>query len=85
MAHHKSAIKRIRTSEKSRQRNRSNRSRLRHLLVKLNEAKDKEVIPAAGAAVAAVDHYARKGLIHPNKAARIKSRAQKKAFAASKA
>jgi len=85
LAHHKSAIKRIRTSENARVRNRANRSALRTVVRKLEKA-DAKTLPTVSKEVASVaDHMARKGIIHKNKAARLKSQAQKKAAKAAKA
>ena len=78
MANSAQARKRARTSEKSRQRNASQRSMMRTKVKKVftaiaagdkgnAEAALKEAIPV-------LDHMARKGLIHKNKAARYKSR-----------
>ncbi len=78
MANHRSALKRIRTSEKSRQRNRvvrgSTRSVVRRArgLVDKNQLGEAEV--AVQSAVSALDRAASKGVIHKNNAARRKSR-----------
>ena len=78
----KSAQKRVRVTERKRLRNRSIRSQ-----VKTNITKTERLIfsgeleAAQGAAVAAVsslDKAAKKGVIHPNNAARRKSRLMKK-------
>lgn len=75
MAHHKSAIKRIKTNERDRQNNSSNRSRIRTLIKNVLGAKDSEQGRKALADVTSVlDKLARKGVIHPNKAANQKSR-----------
>jgi small subunit ribosomal protein S20 len=80
MANTKSAIKRIKTSEKRRQRNMAVRSSTRTFVKKARttitqtpeEAKEDLV-----AAISALDRAARKGVIHPNNAARRKSRLMK--------
>ncbi|MDP1602350.1 MAG: 30S ribosomal protein S20 [Legionella sp.] len=88
MANIKSAIKRARQNIKLRQNNASARSMFRTFVknvLKAVEAGDKEVARAAYAkAQPIIDKAAGKGLIHKNKAARIKSRlsARVKAMAA---
>lgn len=78
MANHRSALKRIRTSEKRRQRNRVVRGgartavkNARTLIVakQWDQAED-----AVQAAASALDRAAEKGVIHKNNAARRKSR-----------
>ena len=72
------AKKRVRQAEKHRQHNASRRSAMRSAVKKaisLIADGDKPAATAAyQAAASAVDRAARKGLIHPNKAARHKSR-----------
>ena len=78
MASHKSALKRIMQTRKRAALNRMHRTALRHQVRKLRqaiEAKDK----AAGQALlrptlALIDHAVHKGILHPNTAARYKSR-----------
>ncbi len=75
MAHHKSAIKRIRTSREARVRNRQWRSRLRTKIKEVRSAETPEAARAAlEAAIPVIDSTARKGIIHRNAAARQKSR-----------
>ena len=78
MANIKSAIKRARQNDKLRLRNASARSMLRTFIknvVKAIEAKQFEVAKNAfQKAQPVIDKAAQKGLIHANKAARIKSR-----------
>lgn len=75
MAHHKSAIKRIKTNERDRQSNSANRSRIRTLIKNVLGAKDSEQGRKAFTEVTSVlDKLAQKGVIHPNKAANQKSR-----------
>lgn len=73
-----SAKKRMRQNETRRLRNRSRRSRLRTSLRKLDEAieaGDMDVIQAQWKeAQALLDRTARRGVIHPNTAARKKAR-----------
>ena len=78
MANSAQARKRVRQAEKARQRNASQRSMLRtkvKAVFSTIAAGDKSAAEAAfKEAVPALDHMARKGLIHKNKAARYKSR-----------
>ena len=78
MANHKSALKRIRSSEKRRQRNRivrgSTRTSVKKARVSLT-GKDMAVAESAVQdAVSSLDKAAAKGVIHKNNAARRKSR-----------
>lgn len=88
MANTAQARKRVRQAEKSRQRNAGQRSMMRTRVKRVFsalESGDREQAEAAfKEAVPALDHMARKGLIHKNKAARYKSRfsAQIKALSA---
>ncbi|MCL9683398.1 30S ribosomal protein S20 [Legionella maioricensis] len=88
MANIKSAIKRARQNVKLRQHNASARSMFRTYIknvLKAVEAGDKEAAQAAYTkAQPVIDKATSKGLIHKNKAARIKSRlvARVKAMAA---
>lgn len=78
MANIKSAIKRARQNVKLRQHNASARSMFRTYIknvIKAVESGDKEAAQAAySKAQPVIDTAAGKGLIHKNKAARIKSR-----------
>lgn len=78
MAHHKSAIKRIKTSEKSRLRNKARKNTLRNMMRKLEKAQGDDFAKAAKDIVSLADREARKGLIHKNRAAHLKARVQKK-------
>ncbi|MEW6652462.1 MAG: 30S ribosomal protein S20 [Bacteroidota bacterium] len=74
MAHHKSAKKRIKTSEKKRVRNKAALSKVKTLIKKVYTAEDKaqaEVVLKE--ATKAIDKTAAKGKIHKNNAARKKS------------
>lgn len=88
MANIKSAIKRARQNEKLRQHNASARSKLRTYVKKVLKAVESGDSKAAKDAYAfaqpVIDKASNKGLIHKNKAARIKSRlsARIKAMAA---
>ncbi len=71
----KSAVKRVRTSANRRARNRSDRSRLRTAVKQVRQATDARAADESfRKAASLLDRAARKGLIHPNKAARDKSR-----------
>jgi small subunit ribosomal protein S20 len=87
MANIKSAIKRIGTSEKRRVRNQAVKSAARTYVKKarasISETAE-EAEPRIVAAISALDRAARKGVIHPNNAARRKSRLMK-AFNAAQA
>lgn len=78
MANTAQARKRVRQAEKSRQRNASQRSMMRTMVKRvftaLAEGDKTAAETAYKEAVPVLDHMARKGLIHKNKAARYKSR-----------
>lgn len=82
MANHKSALKRIRSSERKRVRNRVFRSKARteikkaRSLIQAGEAKDAR--EATLQAIRTLDKAASKGIIHRNNAARRKSRLMKR-------
>lgn len=71
----KSAEKRMRTNEIRAQRNRQRRSQLRTAIRKVRQAENPEAASQAlQQAVTLLDRAARRRVIHPNKAARTKSR-----------
>jgi small subunit ribosomal protein S20 len=73
-----SAKKRMRQSRKARERNRQQRAALRTALRKARAARGTDkAAEAARSAHALLDRGARKRLIHPNTAARLKSRLAK--------
>ena len=75
MPNTKSAEKRMRTNEIRAARNRAFRSRLRTALKRVRTANDSaEGATALREASSLLDRAARKRIIHPNKAARAKSR-----------
>lgn len=87
MANSKSALKRVRTNERNRLRNRPYRSASRTLVKRAEFAiqdlqsatiEQSEAQEAVTRAVAMLDRSARKGVIHSNNAARRKSRLLKK-------
>ena len=78
MAHHKSAIKRIKQNAKKYERNKHIRSTLRTFIKRVREAaagndpaSAKEALEAA---IPVIDSAASKGIIHPNNASRNVSR-----------
>ena len=75
MAHHKSAIKRIRTSWKENRRNVSYKSEMKTAIKKVLSIKDKETIQQELKDTnALLDKLAAKKIIHKNKAANQKSK-----------
>jgi small subunit ribosomal protein S20 len=78
LANHKSALKRIRSSEKKRQRNRIVRARARTEVKKAKSLMHQGDIETARQAtleaIRTLDKAASKGIVHPNNAARRKSR-----------
>ena len=82
MANIKSQIKRNRQNEKRRQRNRAVRSeiitRTRTAEAAAAQGDDAETAEAARMAIKRIDKAASKGVLHPNTAARKKSRLMKR-------
>ncbi len=75
MPRHQSAIKRARQNEKRRQRNQSQRSKMKTLIKNTLETTDKEEAEEAfKEASSYLDKMASKGLVHQNYAARKKSK-----------
>ena len=78
MANHKSALKRIKQTLNRTEINRAHRTRLRHQMRRLRAAIDsKDKAIAEGLlkpTLALIDHSIHKGILHPNAAARYKSR-----------
>ena len=89
MAHTKSAQKATRVHAKKTERNKPVRSSARTAVTKARNLLDQKDMDAAkvavGEATAALDRAARKGVIHPNNAARRKSRLVKQLNATQKA
>ncbi len=78
MPQHKSAIKRMRTSERRRAYNRMNKSRMKTALKDLRGTTDKATAEAKYKEVSAIlDRLATKGIIHRNTAAHKKSKLAK--------
>ena len=75
MANHKSAIKRIRSNDKKRLRNRFQHKTARNAIRKLrNVTTKKEANKQFPGVVSLVDKLAKKNIIHSNKAANLKSK-----------
>lgn len=88
MANHKSAVKRVRQTEKRTIVNRSNRSRVRTQIKKLRSALagtdanlSQELLNPT---ISTIDKAVNKGILHKNTAARYKSRLTKHVAAAAK-
>jgi small subunit ribosomal protein S20 len=74
MAHHKSALKRIRQNEKRRLQNRYYKKTARTAIKNLRDLKDKaEAESFLPKVISMIDRLAKKGNIHRNKAANLKS------------
>jgi small subunit ribosomal protein S20 len=78
VASHKSALKRIKQTLGRTEQNQAHTTRLRHQIRKFRaalKAKDKAAAQALlKPTVALIDHSVHKGILHPNTAARYKSR-----------
>ena len=78
MPNHKSAEKRVRQSEKRREINRGNRTRVRTSIKKLRSTlaggKSQEIKTALPQTISEIDKAVQKGVLHANAAARQKSR-----------
>jgi small subunit ribosomal protein S20 len=78
MANHKSALKRIRTSEKKRVLNKYQHKTTRNAIKRLRETTDKSVAQTLLVEVTSmIDKLAKKNIIHDNKAGNIKSKLTK--------
>lgn len=86
MANTKSALKRIRMSERRHAQNQSYNSRVKTMLKKAEQSIATGTVDQAAvlAAISTLDKAAVKGVIHKNNAARRKSRLMKKVNAAAK-
>lgn len=75
MPQHKSAIKRLRQSEKRKKQNNIKRSKMRTMVKKVISATEKETAEKhLNEAVSFIDKLSSKGILHQNTAARKKSR-----------
>ncbi|WP_426429599.1 30S ribosomal protein S20 [Winogradskyella sp. HB-48] len=78
MANHKSALKRIRSSEKKRVLNRYQHKTTRNAIKKLRELTDaKEAEKLLPSVISMIDKLAKKNIIHSNKAGNLKSQLTK--------
>lgn len=74
MAHNKSAIKRIRQTKKRRYYNRTNKREMKMAIRSVVEAENHEsALENFKKATSVIDRTTAKGIIHKNKAARVKS------------
>ena len=82
MANHKSALKRIRSSARKRERNRTyqakTRTQVKKALTTINTGNNEEALAETRKAIALLDKSANKGIIHKANAARRKSRLMKR-------
>lgn len=79
MANHKSALKRVRQSEKRRVRNRYYLTTMRHALRDFRAVEDKaQAEEDLKKLVSKIDKLAQRSIIHKNKAANLKSKCMKK-------
>lgn len=78
MPHHKSAAKRMKTSEKARLKNRAVKSRLKGVVKTAEDAPAPEAATAFNEAMSALDRAAAKGIIPKRRADRKKSRLAKR-------
>lgn len=78
MPQHKSAKKRVRTSEKRKEINKAYKTKLKNVIKNVRDQKDKETAEKSlQKATAIIDKIASKGVIHKNKAANQKSKLAK--------
>lgn len=88
MPHTRTAKKRLRQNLRRREENRARHGRMRtevrRVLSLVDAGKAEEAAEKLGPTTRLVDKAAKRNLIHPNKASRIKSKLAKKADAASK-
>lgn len=78
MANHKSALKRIRSNDKKRLRNRFQHKTARNAIRKLRDTTNKkEAAKAFPEVVSLIDKLSKKNIIHANKAANLKSKLAK--------
>ena len=78
MANHKSAIKRIRSNEAKRLRNKYQHKTTRNAVKKLRDTSDKnEAVGMLPKVVSMLDKLAKNNIIHKNKAANLKSKLAK--------
>ncbi len=77
MANHKSALKRIRSNEAKRLRNKYQHKTTRNAIKKLREADKEEATTLLPSVIGMLDKLAKNNVIHKNKAANVKSKLTK--------
>jgi len=77
MANHKSALKRIRSNETKRLRNRYQHKTTRNAIKRLREAGKEEAVTLYPTVVSMIDKLAKRNIIHTNKASNLKSKLAK--------
>ncbi len=77
MANHKSALKRIRSNETKRLRNRYQHKTTRNAIKKLREAEKQDAETLFPTVVGMIDKLAKRNIIHDNKASNLKSKLAK--------
>ncbi len=77
MANHKSSLKRIRSNETKRLRNRYQHKTTRNAIKKLREAEKKDAETLYPSVVSMIDKLAKNNIIHDNKASNLKSKLAK--------
>jgi small subunit ribosomal protein S20 len=82
MANHKATKKDVRQAAKRRERNKYNGKTTRNAIRDLKAAKGKEMEDKAPVVVGMIDKLAKRGIIHKNKAANLKSKLTKRVNAA---
>ena len=84
MANHSATKKDARQAEKRRERNRYYGKTTRNAIRDLKDVKGKEATEKFSKVASMIDKLAKKGVIHKNKAANLKSKLARKATAAAK-
>jgi len=77
MANHKSALKRIRSNDAKRIRNKYQHKSTRTAIKKLKNAEKEEAVKLLPGVLGMVDKLAKKNIIHKNKAGNLKSKLTK--------
>ena len=82
MANHKATKKDVRQAAKRRERNRYNGKTTRNAIRDLKAADTKEAVDRLPLVASMIDKLAKRGVIHKNKAANLKSKLSRKILAA---
>jgi small subunit ribosomal protein S20 len=77
MANHKSALKRIRSNDAKRVRNRYQHKSTRTAIKKLRNAEKEEAVKLLPTVIGMIDKLDKRNIIHKNKAANLKSKLTK--------